>query len=352
MRAELVLLSCKTCGASLEIEREDLPNYLRCQRCGNLYRFEKDVTELTDELLLKRGIKHLELGSYARAAKMFDVFVDNCPEDYRGYLGLYLSNYSLGKVEPTNKRNALRLAPESIRSYLGNLEIRDLIQEKNCLDRLNYLNETSSSECLKNRYEQEYIELVNKQKNREDDILTEIANEKAELRTYKRKSHLYELGSLIKNIFLGLWSAIKKTLIFAAITIVPYIVVFAVVTGNSGVNEYWNKHWIDPFFIACLVVLALSGMVTFIKKQYEINSKIKAKIRTNEAKIDDSYATLKSIKTLLPKQIDELNSKYERLQSVYKQNRINNATEIRRLEQQIALSQSQNNIEYYYPLLC
>lgn len=291
------------------------------------------------------------MGNYAEAAKIFKDLIVSVPDDYRPYLGSYLSGYCMGRPNARYKDNAIKLVPEEKRELLGNLEIRDREQEQKDIARLEYLNRTSSQEHLNMQYERDYVDLIDKQKNHENVMLTKIEDEKEELRAFKRRSRFQKLKGLIKNFFLGILSGLKRGLIFGAITIIPYIVVFAAATGNSGVNEYWDKHWLDPFFIACFIIFALSGIVTLIKKQYAINSDIKAKIASKEAKIDDSYRALNNFKTLFPQKIDELNSKYERLKSVYEQNQVNNQPEIRLLERRIALSQSLNNVEYYYPLL-
>lgn len=338
---------CESCGGVIyELKQEGLNWVKRCANCGRTYPDSNDNNKLH-----ANGICHLEMGNYAEAAKIFKDLIVSVPDDYRPYLGSYLSGYCMGRPNARYKNNAIKLVPEEKRELLGNLEIRDLEQEQKDIARLEYLNRTSSQEHLNMQYERDYVNLIDKQKNQENVMLTKIEDEKEELRTFKRKSRFQELTGLIKNFFLGILSGLKSGLIFGAITIIPYIVIFAVATGNSGVNEYWNEHWLDPFFIACLIIIGLSGIVTLIKKQYTNNSDIKAKIASKEAKINDSYRALNSIKTLLPKQIDELNCKYERLQSAYKQNRINNEPEMRLLEQRIALSRSLKNVEYYYPLL-
>lgn len=339
---------CEGCGGINYIFKKEGLNYVRkCTSCGRTHTDANDNNKLH-----ANGICHLELGNYAEAAKIFKDLIVSVPDDYRPYLGSYLSEYCMGRPNARYKDNAIKLVPEEKRELLGNLEIRDLEQEQKDIARLEYLNRTSSLEHLKTQYEREYVDLIDQQKNHENVMLTKIKEEKEELHKFKRKSRFHELKGLIINFFLGILSGLKRGLIFGAITIIPYIVIFFIATGNSGVSEYWNEYyWLDPFFIACLIVFGLSGMVTFIKEQYRINSEIKAKIRTQEAKIDDSYRALNRIKTLLPQKIDELNSKYERLKPVYEQNRVNNQPEIRLLERRIALSQSLNNVEYYYPLL-
>ena len=356
MNIKILPLVCPNCSGHLNIPVSPTQYTYECPMCGtnNLVVEAAENPSGNPELLLDRGIRHLAAGNYDRALRMFNEMID-CTIDngiaYKAYLGAYLSEYCMGRFNTHNKANAIHYAPDSVRKYLGNLEIRDLEKEQKDIARLEYLNRTSSPEHLKTQYEKDYVNLIDKQKNQENVMLTKIEDEKEELRTFKRKSRFQELTGLIKNFFLGILSGLKSGMIFGAITIIPYIVIFAVATGNSGVNEYWNEHWLDPFFIACLIIIGLSGIVTLIKKQYAINSDIKAKIASKELRINESYAALNSIKTMFPKKIDELNIKYERLQSAYEKNRLDNAPEMKRLEQRIALSQSLNSVEYYYPLL-
>lgn len=90
----LVCLKCFNCGSTLEIDETSLGKYMFCNSCGSKFIYERDVTVISsspsDKELLKRGVEHLKTRNIALAKKAFDELIDLYPENYKGYLGVYL----------------------------------------------------------------------------------------------------------------------------------------------------------------------------------------------------------------------------------------------------------------------
>lgn len=149
----LVKAICTNCGGTLEVDKDK--DAAICPFCNTAYIVEKAIQQFqisntnyienatfingeTEERLLERGLTQIEMDELEAAEETFQQMTQKYPENYKGWLGLYVVNSDRISEDDTYekyRRNAILQCPESKKDELGNAVIYsekklDAISEK------------------------------------------------------------------------------------------------------------------------------------------------------------------------------------------------------------------------------
>ena len=257
---EFFTSACPTCGYSLQ--KESIAKQQKAvEPIGMNKEYSSSLEGKTKAEQLGLGIQHLELGNYAYAKEVFNSVMKNSPNEYKGWLGLYLSEVNIRQGNLTHSydelvintyvNNIRKLAPADVLDALGNMEVQiDLSQSIKTMN-----------------------ELVNDCKILEEKNCSNNANEFAKLRMrYFKKS--------LKCLFKGILKGIECTLLLALVLIIPLLSISA----ESGSGNTPGK-WLRVFVIVVFLFSPFFWIKYFVKSDYRKEKRmIKNKYKEQEEK--------------------------------------------------------------------
>lgn len=264
----LVQVKCQNCGAHLSVNSSK--KIAHCEHCGSDFFVQDAVKELnvkgnvhvgtatiningsnanrqnndSEDKLLQKAIEQLELPSpaYANAGNIFNQMCQDYPQNYKGWLGAWLTyvygGYSSETFNRTEEQlsNALKLCPDETKKQLTVIS-RMISNKTQCEPYGIQIEIDNVSRIIK-----ENEKRINKQKLSHSNAEESLQKMQAELKKAEHKKEtsltvgiVFIVGGIILGLIISGFIGVAVALIGIAIGII------VIVSGFVGEEEKWKR---------------------------------------------------------------------------------------------------------------